>query len=53
MSPQERSEAAREAALTRWHGALHCVGAHDRCYGGTSAPCPYCERSKPDEAPHA
>lgn len=20
-----------------------CVNAHDRCYGGAGAPCPYCE----------
>lgn len=22
---------------------LRCVNAHDRCYGGASEPCPYCE----------
>lgn len=21
-----------------------CVNAHDRCYGGSGGPCPYCER---------
>lgn len=34
---------------TKDHGALmvRCVNAHDRCYGGASAPCPYCEPVEP------
>jgi hypothetical protein len=45
LTPSERSEAAREAALTRWYGEKRCVNATDRCDG--SFPCPYCERTGP------
>jgi hypothetical protein len=24
-----------------------CVNAHDRCFGGAGAPCPYCEPVEP------
>jgi hypothetical protein len=26
---------------------VKCVNAHDRCFGGTSEPCPYCEPVEP------
>lgn len=29
-----------------------CVNAHDLCHGGTSAPCPYCERTPAPVAKH-
>jgi hypothetical protein len=26
---------------------VHCINAHDRCYGGAGTPCPYCEPEWP------